>query len=78
MEIVVSIPFIPLVIAALISFVDDKRAIPRISMFFSGLIAIISLIGTAYEFMFHKVIVGFYNYNTIYIIKNVLYQKRAA
>jgi len=61
MEIVVSIPFIPLVIAALISFVDDKRAIPRISMFFSGLIAIISLIGTVYEFMFHKVIVGFYN-----------------
>ncbi len=61
MEIVLTIPFIPLLIATLIAFVDDKRAIPKISMFFSAFIAILGLFSVFYELFYHKPIIGFYN-----------------
>lgn len=61
METILIIPFIPILIAILISFVDDKKTIPKISMFFSALIAIISIVSTAYEFLYHKTIIGLYD-----------------
>jgi NADH-quinone oxidoreductase subunit L len=40
-ELVLTIPFIPLIIAGLIGVINNKEAIPRISMFFSAFIAIL-------------------------------------
>jgi len=59
METVLLIPFIPLVISALLSVVKGKESIPRISMFFSAFIAILGLIGAYYVTFHDKNIYGF-------------------
>ncbi len=60
-NIILLIPFIPLLIAALISTIDDKATIPRVSMFFSATIAILGLIGAFYIIYKDKNIYGFNN-----------------
>jgi len=58
-NIILLIPFIPLIITALIGIIDQKETIPKISMFFSALIAILGLIGAFYIIYFDKNIYGF-------------------
>jgi NADH-quinone oxidoreductase subunit L len=58
---VLLIPFIPLVIAFLISFINNKEAIPKVSMYFSYLIAVLGLIGAYFVIHDNKNIYGFNN-----------------
>ncbi len=58
-NIILLIPFIPLIITALIGIIDQKETIPKISMFFSALIAVLGLIGAFYIVYFDKNIYGF-------------------
>ncbi len=58
---VLLIPFIPVLIAFLISFVNNKEAIPKISMYFSSLIAVLGLVGASYVIYYDKNIYGFNN-----------------
>lgn len=56
--IVFLIPFIPLVIATLILFIDSKKVIPRISIFFSVIIVVLSVYGTYQQFKTNQPIVS--------------------
>lgn len=49
-SVVFLIPFIPLVIATLILFIDSKKVIPKISIFFSVIIVLLSIYGTYQQF----------------------------
>lgn len=57
-NIVFLIPFIPLIIAILLLFVDSKKVIPRISIFFSGIIMLLSIYGTYRELVLDKPIIS--------------------
>jgi len=60
-ELILVIPFIPLVIAGLIGVINNKEAIPRISMFFSALIAVLGLVGAYFVVFEDETIYGFNN-----------------
>ncbi len=60
-QIILLIPFIPLVIAALISIINEKESVPKISMFFSVFISVLGLIGAFYVIYYDKNIYGFGN-----------------
>ncbi|RMA97119.1 proton-conducting transporter transmembrane domain-containing protein [Hydrogenothermus marinus] len=56
---VLLIPFIPVIIAFLISFINSKEAISKISMYFSFLIAVLGIAGAYYVIANQKNIYGF-------------------
>lgn len=56
--IVFLIPFIPLIIALLILFIDSKKVIHRVSIFFSLGVAILSIYGTYKQFKYNQVIIS--------------------
>ena len=60
-ELVLIIPIIPLIIAGLIGVINSKEAIPRISMFFSALIAVLGIIGAYFVIFEDRNIYGFGN-----------------
>lgn len=57
-SVVFLIPFIPLVIALLIFFIDSKKVIPRISIFFSIIIVGLSIYGTYQQFKANQPIIS--------------------
>lgn len=57
-NIVFLIPFIPIIIAFLILFIDSKKVIPKISIFFSLIIAGLSIYGTYHQFKYNAPIVS--------------------
>ncbi|MEZ0322911.1 MAG: proton-conducting transporter membrane subunit [Hydrogenothermaceae bacterium] len=57
-NIVFLIPFIPIVIAGLITFIDSKKVIPKISIFFSLIIVGLSIYGTYQQFKTNHAIVS--------------------
>ncbi len=57
-SVVFLIPFIPLVIALLILFIDSKKVIPKISIFFSLIIAGLSIYGTYQQFKYNSPIIS--------------------
>ncbi|MEJ5172606.1 MAG: proton-conducting transporter membrane subunit [Hydrogenothermaceae bacterium] len=57
-SVVFLIPFIPLVIAALILFIDSKKVIPKISIFFSLVIVGLSIYGTYQQFKTNQPIIS--------------------
>lgn len=57
-SIVFFIPFIPLVIALLILFIDSKKVIHRISIFFSLIVATLSIYGTYQQFKYNSSIIS--------------------
>ncbi len=60
-ELVLIIPFVPLIIAGLIGVINTKEAIPRISMFFSAFIAVLGIVGAYFVIFEDKNIYGFNN-----------------
>ncbi len=58
-NIILTIPFIPIIIAILLAFVDSKETIPKISMYFSAFIAILGFLGAFYVIYYDKSIEGF-------------------
>jgi len=58
---VLLIPFVPLLIALLIGFINSKESIPRISMFFSAFIAVFGLVGAYFVITKKESIYGFNN-----------------
>ena len=58
-KIILSIPFIPIVIAFLLLFVKEKESIPKVSIFLSSMIAVLGLYGTYYVISNDRAIIGF-------------------
>ena len=58
-KIILSIPFIPIIIAFLLMFVRKKESIPKVSIILSSMIAILGLYGTYHVISNDKAIVGF-------------------
>ena len=58
-NIVLFVPFIPIVIAILIGFVNNKELIPKISLILSSMVAVLALFGTYYVISNDKPIEGF-------------------
>lgn len=58
-KIILSIPFIPIVIAFLLLFVKEKESIPKVSIFLSSMIALLALYGTYYVMSNDRAIIGF-------------------
>jgi len=58
-KLVLLIPFIPIVIAFMLSFVSNKELIPKISIVLSGMIAVLGLYGTSYVISHDTPVIGF-------------------
>ena len=58
-KLVLFIPFIPIFIAFFIGFLHEKKMMPKVSMIFSSLVAILGLYGTYYVMSNDTVIYGF-------------------
>ncbi|CAA6826805.1 MAG: NADH dehydrogenase, subunit 5 [uncultured Sulfurovum sp.] len=58
-KLVLFIPFIPIMIALLIGFLDKKILMPKVSIFFSSGVALLALYGTYYVMSTDQVIEGF-------------------
>ncbi len=58
-KIILSIPFIPVVIAFFLMFIRTKEAIPKVSIVLSSMIALLGLYGTYYVITNDKPIIGF-------------------
>ena len=61
-KLVLFIPFIPVVIAILIGFLNKKELMPRLAIFFSSIVALLGLYGTYYVMSTDEVIYGFGGY----------------
>ncbi|CAA6808557.1 MAG: NADH dehydrogenase, subunit 5 [uncultured Sulfurovum sp.] len=57
-KLVLFIPFIPVIIALCLSFIKKKEMMPKVSIFFSSLVAILGLYGTYYVMSTGNVIHG--------------------
>ncbi len=58
-KLVLFIPFIPVLIAFLLAFLNQKIAMPKVSIFFSSIVALLALYGTYYVMSSGKEIYGF-------------------
>jgi NADH-quinone oxidoreductase subunit L len=58
-KIILSIPFIPIVIAFLLLFIKEKESIPKVSIILSSMIALLALYGTYYVISNDTEIIGF-------------------
>ena len=58
-KLVLFIPFIPIFIAFFIGFLHEKKMMPKVSMIFSSLVALLGLYGTYYVMSNDTVIYGF-------------------
>ena len=58
-ELVLLIPFIPILIAFSIGFLDKKILMPKVSIFFSSIVALLALYGTYHVMSTDEVIYGF-------------------
>ncbi len=58
-KLVLFIPFIPIMIAILIGFLNKKELMPRVAIFFSSIVALLGLYGTYYVMSSDEVIYGF-------------------
>lgn len=61
-KLVLFIPFIPVMIAILIGFLNKKEHMPKVAIFFSSLVALLGLYGTYYVMSADEVIYGFGGY----------------
>ncbi|MBT8344605.1 MAG: hypothetical protein KJO45_07800, partial [Sulfurovum sp.] len=61
-KVVLFIPFIPVIIAILIGFLNTKELMPRVAIFFSSIVALLGLYGTYYVMSTDEVIYGFGGY----------------
>jgi len=58
-KLVLFIPFIPIMIAILIGFLNKKEHMPKVAIFFSSLVALLALYGTYYVMSTDEAIYGF-------------------
>jgi len=58
-KLVLFIPFIPIMIAILIGFLNKKEHMPKVAIFFSSLVALLGLYGTYYVMSSDEAIYGF-------------------
>ena len=58
-KLVLFIPFIPIMIAILIGFLNKKEHMPKVAIFFSSLVALLGLYGTYYVMSTDEAIYGF-------------------
>ena len=58
-KLVLFIPFIPIMIAILIGFLNKKEQMPKVAIFFSSLVALLALYGTYYVMSSNEAIYGF-------------------
>jgi NADH-quinone oxidoreductase subunit L len=61
-KMILLIPFMPIVIAILIGFLDKKEYMPKVAIFFSSIVALLALWGTYYDISTDEVISGFGEY----------------
>ncbi len=61
-KLVLFIPFIPIMIAILIGFLNKKELMPKVAIFFSSIVALLGLYGTYYVMSTDQVIDGFGGY----------------
>ncbi|MFP4332634.1 MAG: proton-conducting transporter membrane subunit [Campylobacterales bacterium] len=58
-KLILFIPFIPIVIAIFIAFINKKELIPKINILFSSMLALLALYGTYHVISFDEAIIGF-------------------